>query len=53
MVQFYFQAVLFPDPFQQALEYTLKGVKSTQAKDPNQHSQTRLLVTPKILWDVR
>ena len=46
----------FPDPFQQALpklEYTLKGVKSTQAKDPNRHSRTRLPVTPKILWDVR
>ena len=45
-----------PDPFQQAqpkLEYTLKGIKSTQAKDPNRQSRTRLPLTPKILWHMR
>ena len=45
-----------PDPFQQAqpkLEYTLKGIKSTQAKDPNRQSRSRLPMTPKILWHMR
>ena len=45
-----------PDPFQQAqpkLEYTLKGIKSTQATNPNRNSQSHLPLTPKILCHMR
>ena len=45
-----------PDPFQQAqpkLVYTLKGIKSTQAKESHRQSRSRLPMTPKILCHMR
>lgn len=55
-IRYYHIIQSHPDPFTSdmpRLTYVLKGIKSSQSKDPTTKSKTRLPITPKILHELQ